>query len=177
MLMSVVNPKYFIPIGGTIRHMRAYKDLAEAQGRKSDSVFELLQGEVVEFTGGHAQRLGRVESKNILVDGLGIGDVGHHVLRDRKRLSQDGVAIVLMTIDKSLNRLVSTPEVISRGFVFEKQEKDLLESAGASLFKEIAAKKRVDKIALKTIAADFLEKFFWKSIGRRPMILPVVVEV
>ena len=177
MLMSVVRPKYFVPIGGTIRHMRAYRDLAVSLGRTGDSVLELLAGDVVEFGNGQAKRAGRVESKNILVDGLGIGDVGQHVLRDRKRLSQDGVAIVLVQIDKAQRKLINTPEVISRGFVFEKEKRGFLEMASAQLFKEISARKRIDRASVMATTVDFLEKFFWKEIGRRPMILPVVVEI
>ena len=177
MLMSLVNPKYFVPVGGTIRHMRAYRDLAVAIGKDSNQVFELMPGDIVEFSGGSGKRNGKVESRLILVDGLGIGDVGTHVLRDRKRLSEDGVAIVLLQIDKSQGRLIEMPEVISRGFVFEKSESEILRDAGKSLGEEISKMKRVDSTSAKKIASDYLERFFFKEIGRRPMVLPVVVEV
>ena len=177
MLMAVVKPKYFTPIGGTIRHNREYKKIAMSLGYKEGDVFELTPGEVVEFSDGGARRGTRVESKTILVDGLGIGDVGQHVLRDRKRLSQDGVAIVLLQMDKSQRSLIATPEVISRGFVFEKAKGDLLERAGETLKEEIERRDNIDAQSAKALAADFLEKYFYKEIGRRPMILPVVVEI
>jgi ribonuclease J len=177
MLMSVVKPKYLAPIGGTVRHMRAYRNLAISLGKKQEEVFELLAGEVVEFQGGRAAKNGRVESKVILVDGLGIGDVGKMVLRDRKRLSQDGVVIVLVQIDKNQRKLINTPDVISRGFVFEKEKGGLLEEAGEFLYREISRVNKLDSSAVKKISVDFLEKFFWSEIKRRPMILPVVVEI
>lgn len=177
MLMSVVKPKYLVPIGGTVRHMRAYRDLAVSLGWEDKSIFELKQGEVVELTGDSAERAGFVESKNILVDGLGVGDVGQVVLRDRKRLSQDGVAIVLLQVDKREQKLIAPIQVISRGLVFEKVSSGLLDRAAELLTKEISKRRKLDKAVLKEISVDFLERFFHKEIGRRPMILPLVVEV
>lgn len=177
MLMSVVKPKYLVPIGGTVRHMRAYRDIAVNLGWKEESIFELEQGGVLEMNGNSARISGRVESKNILVDGLGVGDVGNHVLRDRKKLSEDGVAIVLIQVDKVRHKVIDTPEVLSRGFIFEKQHGKLLETAGEYLFREISKLQRMDKNSVRGVVVDYLEKFFWKEIQRRPMILPVVVEI
>lgn len=177
MLMAIVKPKYFIPIGGTVRHMRAYRELAMSLGKKQEDVFEPLAGDVIEFQNGGARKGGRVESKTILVDGLGIGDVGQTVLRDRKLLAEDGVVIVLVQIDKNQRKLVANPEVISRGFVFEKEKGALLDDAGSLLHKEISKVSRLDSAAVRKISMDFLGKFFWSEIGRRPMILPLVVEI
>lgn len=176
-LFALLKPKYFIPVGGTIRHMRAYKDLALRMGAKPDSVFELKPGEIVEFKGARAQRTGKIDVKDILVDGLGIGDVGNVVLRDRQKLAQDGAAIVLIQVDKKNQRLLNDPEVISRGFVFEKKEKGFLVRAGRMLGSEIKKKKKVDKGVARNVTIDFLEKYFYKETGRRPMVLPVIVEV
>lgn len=176
-LFGLVNPKYFIPIGGTIRHMRAYKDMAESMGAKPGSVFELMPGDIVEFKNGKANRAGKIDAKHVLVDGLGIGDVGNVVLRDRHRLARDGVAIVLLQIDKRGQKLIADPEVISRGFVFEKKEKNFLNQTSKLLAQEIGKRRQVDKNVARNVTVDFLERFFFKQTGRRPMILPVIVEV
>ncbi|MCH7730595.1 ribonuclease J [Patescibacteria group bacterium] len=175
-LFALIKPKYFIPIGGTIRHMRAYKDLAVRMGAKQNSVFELKPGEIVEFKGSQARKTGKVDVRDVLVDGLGIGDVGNVVLRDRQKLAQEGAAIILIQVDKKNQRLLNDPQVISRGFVFEKKEKGFLIGAGKLLGAEIRKKKRVDKRVARNVTIDFLEKYFYKETGRRPMVLPVIVE-
>jgi ribonuclease J len=177
MLFSLINPRYFIPIGGTIRHNRGYKDIAVNMGYKSETVFELSPGESVEFQDGNAKKGRKIQSDNILVDGLGIGDVGNVVLRDRHRLSQDGIVIVLIKIDRKGNKLIENPEVISRGFVFERKKKGFLEHSARLLKKNIEKRKKITKQTARTDTVDFLEKFFWDETRRRPMILPVIVEV
>jgi ribonuclease J len=177
MLFSIIKPKYFVPIGGTIRHNRGYRNIAEDMGNDPNNVFELTPGEVVEFENGSATKGKKVQSEHVLVDGLGIGDVGNVVLRDRHRLSQDGVVIVLIKIDKPAGKLIDDPEVISRGFVFERQKKGFLEHSARLLRQKIEKGKKVSKDTARTDAIDFLEKFFWEETRRRPMILPVVVEV
>jgi ribonuclease J len=177
MLFALIKPKYFIPIGGTIRHNRGYKNIAEDMGFDPRNVFELSPGDTVEFENGSAKRGKSVPSDTVMVDGLGIGDVGNVVLRDRHKLSQDGVVIVLIKVDKNKNKLLEDPEVISRGFVFERKKKGFLEHSGRQLRQKIESKKKVTKQTAKNDAIDFLERFFWEETRRRPMILPVVVEV
>lgn len=176
-LFAILRPKHFIPIGGTIRHMRAYREIAQSMGANASNVFELLPGEIVEFKNDKAIRAGRVDVKSILVDGLGIGDVGNIVLRDRHKLAQDGVAIVLLQIDRGRKQLIADPEVISRGFVFEKKKRGFLNQAGKRLRRQIEKRRKVDKFTAREVTIDFLERFFFKETGRRPMIMPVVVEV
>lgn len=176
-IFGLISPKYFIPIGGTVRHMRAYRDIAVSMGAQADNVFELLPGEMVEFTGGQARRAGKLDTKDVLVDGLGIGDVGNVVLRDRQRLAQDGIAIVLLKLDKKAGKLITLPDVISRGFVFQAKQKEFLVKAANRLAYEIGKRRKVDKRVVSNIAIDFLEKYFYKETGRRPMVLPVIVEV
>lgn len=176
-LFALVRPKYFIPIGGTIRHMKAFRDLAMDMGAKGENVFELMAGDIVEFNNGRAKIVGNIPTKEILVDGLGIGDVGNIVLRDRKKLAQDGIAIVLIQIDRKNAKLLSNPEIISRGFVFQKKKKGFLVYAAKELGRRIEKKKRVDKQLARIVTIDFLEKFFYKETGRRPMILPLIVEI
>jgi ribonuclease J len=176
MLFALLKPKYYIPIGGTIRHMREYKNIAVGMGATPESTFELMPGDIIEFNNAKGVRAGRIDVKSILVDGLGVGDVGNVVLRDRKKLARDGVAIVLLQLDRKGNKLITNPEVISRGFVFEKQEKGLLVEAANLLVREIEKKQRLDRHVVRRVTIDFLEKYFFRLTGRRPMILPVVVE-
>jgi len=177
MLFGMVKPKYFIPIGGTMRHMRGYKILAKQMGADGEDVLELLAGDVVEFAGGRVKRGERLTVRNVLVDGLGVGDVGNVVLRDRRILASDGVAIVIMQLDKQKERLITDPEIISRGFVFEKQTKNFLVESGKVLGRTLEQKRVINAHQVKTNTVDFLERFFFEKTGRRPMILPVVVEV
>lgn len=177
MLFAIVKPKYFIPIGGTVRHMHAYSQIAQSMGAVEEDVFELSEGGVLEFKGGKGAIAGRIQVKDVLVDGLGIGDVGSIVLRDRKILSKDGIAIVLIQFDRGQSKLISDPEVISRGFVFSAKAKGLLEETGRVLRQELEKVKRLDPKMARDKSVDFLERYFFEKTGRRPMILPVVVEV
>lgn len=177
MLAAIIRPRYFIPIGGTIRHMRAYRDLMVKMGFDAGKVFEPQAGNVIEFRDGNAQIISRIPTKDVLVDGLGIGDVGNIVLRDRKRLSQDGIAIVLIQVDRIKGELIAQPEIISRGFVYHEKTKEFLLDAAYALRKEIERKKKIEKSLVRDLAIDFLERYFYETTKRRPMILPLVVEV
>src|SRR3989344_125703 len=161
---------------GTIRHMRAYKDLALRMGARAENVFEPMPGDIIEFKEGKGYKAGNVPVKNVLVDGLGIGDVGEVVLRDRHRLAQDGIAIVLLQIDRNKRTLFSDPEIISRGFVFHGEQKGFLGATAKKLKGELMSRK-VDKRLAWNFTIDYLERYFYQKTGRRPMILPVIVEV
>ncbi len=175
-LMGLVRPKFFIPIGGTIRHMRAYADIAVAMGAKKNNIIELNGGDVAEFDHGQYKRGQSIPVKDVLVDGLEVGDVGQVVLRDRQILASDGIAIVVLPFDGSKQRVSGTIEIISRGFVFEKKRKDFLEESAVRLVKYLETKKIVGTGVLKRESVDYLEKYFFDQTGRRPMVLPVVVE-
>lgn len=178
MLLALVQPRYLLPIGGTIRHMRAFTMLAERMGWKQSEVFELRAGEAVDFTSQDARRGETVSSRDVLVDGFGIGDVGQVVLRDRKTLAREGIVVVVLQIAKQSKKLIGTPDVISRGFVFAKEHQDFLNRAGKKLAGELRHKlKRGDGRLAKDFTTDILEKLFFEETGRRPMILPVVVEI
>lgn len=177
MLFSLVKAKYLIPVGGTIRHMHSYELIAKSMGYLEENVFCLGAGDIVEFSQGKGTVSGKMHIKNVLVDGLGIGDVGKAVLRDRQVLAKEGVAIVLLQLDKYQGELIDIPEIISRGFVFEKYGKKFLSEASRILKQRIEKRRKVDAKILREITTDFLEKYFFEEIGRRPMILPVVVEV
>jgi len=177
MLFALVKPKYFIPIGGTIRHMRAYSLIAQSMGAKEQEVLGLARGEVVEFSNQTARRAGRIPVKEILVDGLGIGDVGNVVLRDRKILSREGIVIAIIHFDRNARVLADSPELISRGFVFEQKYGKILDEASRDLVSNLQRKKLDSPAVIKNAAIDFLERYFFGKTGRRPMVLPVIVEV
>jgi ribonuclease J len=176
-LFKITNPDYFIPIGGAIRFMHSYKKLAQGFGAKESDVFELKPGESVIFRDGKANRGKKIHVKEVLVDGLGIGDVGRVVLSDRKTLSQHGTAVVVIKIDPKSKKVVGKLEIVSRGFVFEKSNKKLLNQAVNRLEKRIKRDEKLDKKNATIITLSFLQKFFFEETGRRPMIIPVIVEV
>lgn len=175
-LMGVVRPKYVIPIGGTIRHMRAYSAIAIDMGKKPNEVLELVAGESVEFEKGQSRKGEKFPVKEVLVDGLDVGDVGQVVLRDRQILATDGIAIIVITFDTAIKQVVGDPEIISRGFVFEKKRKNFLEDSSRALGKYLSKKRIINSAVAKRESVDFLEKHFFEQTGRRPMVLPVVVE-
>lgn len=177
MLFALVRPKYFIPIGGTIRHMRAYGLIAQNMGAREEDVLELESGDVVEFSNQYARKSGRIPVKEVLVDGLGIGDVGNVVLRDRHILSKEGIVIAIIHFDRNESILTENPEILSRGFVFEQKYGKILEDAAKELVGALQKKKKINSNVVRNIAIDFLERYFYQKTGRRPMILPVVIEV
>lgn len=177
MLFGLVKPKYYIPIGGTIRHSRSFSLLAQGMGAKEEEVLALPPGQVVEFSNQVARFTERIPVKEVLVDGLGIGDVGNVVLRDRQHLSKEGIVIVMIHFDRTQGVLSDAPELISRGFVFEKKYGSVLEEASDGLVKTLGQKKTITTNVARNTTIDFLERFFFKKMQRRPMILPLVVEV
>jgi ribonuclease J len=178
-LMRFTEPKYFIPIGGTIRHQRQYQRLAEDMGYKKESVFLLNEGETVWFTkGGKATRGEAIHTKNIYVDSYGVGDVGTVVLRDRKTLSKEGVVVAIISVDNQ-GRLSARPRVMSRGFVFEKNEEKLFDEAVRELERVLKpiAQQVVDHNSVRKQATLTLEDFFMHKKGKKPMILAEVVSM
>lgn len=177
LLMGIVKPRFFIPIGGTIRHMRAYKKIAKSMGAREQNVLELMPGHVVEMDWDGAKIVDKLNVKSVLVDGLGVGDVGNIVLRDRRILAQDGIAIVVLQVDKERQKLITKPEIVSRGFVFEKETKGFLENTQRVLEQQLSKKSVINTNQLKNETVNFLERYFFEETGRRPMVLPVVVEL
>src|SRR5258708_24604472 len=118
-LFGIIKPKYFVPIGGTVRHNREYARIAEDMGNNYQNVFQLKEGDVVDFQNGQGRKDGHIPIKSVLVDGLGVGDVGNVVLRDRNVLAHEGVAIAMIQVDSATQKIAEAPEIISRGFVFE----------------------------------------------------------
>ena len=156
--------------------MKSYLDLAIKFGAKPENVFRLKPGDSLVFENGNARHGEKVATKQILVHGLGIGDVGKVVLGDRAVLGNEGVAVVVFKLGRN-KKLVSNPEIVSRGFVFEKMNKKLIEEAERRLAIQINKKGKYDKTSLNEASMNYLSNFFFQKTGRRPMILPVVVEI
>ncbi len=176
-LFGIIKPKYYVPIGGTIRHMREYSRIALDMRVNEKDVFQLREGDVLELQKSGARVIDHIAVKPVLVDGLGVGDVGNIVLRDRNVLAKEGVAIVLIQVDSATQTISDVPEIISRGFVFEGKSAGLLSEAGKTLMEHLTKKRQLDAKLAKDASVDFLDRFFYEKTGRRPMVLPVVVEV
>ncbi|KKQ95939.1 MAG: hypothetical protein UV74_C0013G0543 [Candidatus Woesebacteria bacterium GW2011_GWB1_43_14] len=177
-LFGLVKPKYFIPIGGTIRHNRAYSEIAQGMGARKNQVFELSPGEVLEFGhDGSARRGKSVSAREILIDGLEVGGVDSIVLRDRKILAEEGVVIVVIKFDTVKRQVLESLEIISRGFVFEKAKREFLRVSAQKLVSFLNKKQIRDSHTLKAQTVNFLEMHFERATGRRPMILPAVIEL
>jgi ribonuclease J len=175
-LFSIVKPKYFIPIGGEIKYMKLYQDLVVEYGANEGNVYRLKPGENVIFENGNARLGEKIPAKQVLVHGLGVGDVGKVVLGDRAVLGNEGVVVVVFKLGGN-KKLLSNPSIVSRGFVFEKVSKKLLSEAEKRLKRQLDKRGTYNKDMIDNVATDYLGNFFFQKTGRRPMILPVVVEV
>lgn len=180
LMLSLIKPKYFIPIHGEYRMLRAHAQLAESVGVRPEKIFICDNGDTVEISGGKARYGPKITTGKVLIDGLGVGDVGNIVLRDRKLLSQDGILVVVVTLSKTNGSILSGPDIISRGFVYVRESEQLLDEANriVSVTMEKCMKDQVSEWAsLKTSIRDALSKFLFERTRRRPMILPIIMEV
>ena len=179
-MMALLRPKYLMPIHGEIRHLYANKEIGEFMGIPSSHIFISEIGKVLEVDDNGARFAGTVPSGKVLVDGSGVGDIGAVVLRDRKHLSEDGLVVVVATVDMSYGMIVSGPDIVSRGFVYVKESEDLMRQARAvvtaSLEKSLS-KHNVDWQTIKNDIRDDLAKFIYQNTKRKPMILPVIMDV
>jgi ribonuclease J len=177
-LIRFTNPKFFIPIGGTVRHQRQYQKLTDELGHKKESVFLLSEGETVWFSNQGANRGDSIDTKNIYVDAYGVGDIGNIVLRDRKTLSSEGIVVSLL-IFNAVGNLVARPKILSRGFVFEKGENELYEHAIQLVEKNLKPKggRPFNQNAIKREIITILEEFFFKERGRRPLVIAEVIQL
>lgn len=180
LLYSLVQPKYAIPVHGEFKHLKAQAKLAMDLGMPKEDVFILSSGDVLELDSESAKVTGRVPVGAILVDGLGVGDVGNIVLRDRQHLAEDGILIVVLGLDCASGELVSGPEIVSRGFVYVRESDELMEEARLLMYDVIV--KCLDKGVsdwgrLKSNIKDNLSEYVWKKTKRRPMILPIIMEL
>lgn len=178
-MLQLVKPKYFLPVHGEYRMQRTHADLAVELGVQPENIFVTELGDVVEFENGSARLGGKVPAGTVMIDGLGVGDVGNIVLRDRKLLSQDGILVVVVTLSKQTGHILSGPDIISRGFVYVRESEALLDEA-TKLVETTLVKLVSDNVSewssLKTAVRDALGRFLYEQTRRRPMILPIIME-
>ena len=175
-MLNLLKPKYLIPVHGEHRHLIHHAKLAAKVGMREDNVFIAENGQILEFTAHTGRVAGTVDSGHVLVDGLGVGDVGSIVLRDRKMLSEDGIFIVAMTIAKDDGIIIAGPDIYSRGFVYVRESERLLDEAKehlANTLAKIVSGKKTDWSVVKNQMKDSLSRFIWEEMRRRPMILPI----
>jgi ribonuclease J len=180
LLLSAVGPKYILPIGGTYRHMMQYRRLAQDVGYDKKSVLIPEEGDVLEFRPDAPPRVVEtLELENVMVDGLGIGDVGHIVLRDRQTIATEGIVVVILPIQKATGRVTGRPDIVSRGFVYMKGSGNLLEEAKKVIAQSLRLKKGriIDWQYVRRHVEEDLGAYLLKKTGRRPLIVPVIVEV
>ena len=180
LMLSLVKPKYFMPVHGEYVHLLSHRDLALSLGIPKENIFVMNIGEVLEISKKDAKVNGTVPSGQVLVDGLGVGDVGNIVLRDRRNLSENGLMIVVVAIDSASGCIVSGPDIISRGFVYVRESEDLMDEA-KSVINDALMKCEANHISgwsnIKNTIKDTLKNFLWQKMKRSPMILPIIMEV
>ena len=178
LMLSLVKPKYVWPIGGSERHVKHYARMAQGMGYGEDRILTPGEGQIVDFQNGTARMDGKADIRNVLIDGLGVGDVGNVVLRDRRTMSADGIVMVVIPIEKATGEMIGDIDIISRGFVYMKESEELIGEAKEVVRSVLKDHQRVtDFRFLRRHVTDNLEKFLFTATHRRPLILPVVVEV
>ncbi|MBE5922776.1 MAG: ribonuclease J [Lachnospiraceae bacterium] len=179
LIYSLVKPKYAIPVHGEYRHRTAHGELAESLGVDKDNVFIIQSGDVLELNEDAGKVVGKVPSGGILVDGLGVGDVGNIVLRDRQNLAENGIIVVVMTLEKYTGRVLAGPDIVSRGFVYVREAEELMEEAHLVVEDAVYScenKHISDWGKIKMVVKESLSDFLWKKMKRNPMILPIIME-
>jgi len=180
LMINLVRPKFFVPVHGEYRHLIKHAQLARDLGLPKANVIVAENGQVLEFTRKKGTINGRVTAGRVLVDGLGVGDVGNIVLRDRKQLSQDGILIVVVSINKELGVVIAGPDIVSRGFVYVRESEQLMEEAREKVRQALEKcddRNITEWAAIKSTVRDVLSKFLYDKTRRRPMILPIIMEV
>ena len=180
LIYTLVHPKYAIPVHGEYKHLKAQAGIAQELGIQKENIFILRSGNVLELNEEKAGVTGQVAAGAILVDGLGIGDVGNVVLRDRQHLAEDGIMIVVVALDSISGQIASGPDLVSRGFVYVKESDALMDEARdlmENVMEGCVSRGCTDWGRIKTAIKDNLGDFIWKKTKRRPMILPIIMEV
>ncbi len=181
LMQALTHPKYFMPVHGEERHLSANRALARSMGMSDKNIFLSEIGKVLEIDASGARWNGTVPAGNVLVDGYGVGDVGNIVLRDRRHLAQDGLIVVVATVDPDMHMLLSGPDIVSRGFVYVREAEELMEEARRiaydSLMDILEDHRPVDRMQMKKRVKDDLTKFLYAKTKRKPMILPVIMNV
>ncbi|MDI6880693.1 MAG: ribonuclease J [Desulfitobacteriaceae bacterium] len=180
LMLNMVRPQHFVPVHGEYRMLIKHAQLAEQLGIARENIFVAENGSIIEFNRNGASLSGKVTAGKVLIDGLGVGDVGNIVLRDRKQLSQDGILIVVMTLSRATGAIVAGPDVVTRGFVYVRESESMLEEAKEKV-RQTMARCRENRITewavLKSQVRDALSKHLYEKTRRRPMILPIIQEI
>ena len=180
LMQTLVRPKYFIPVHGEYRHLKQHGELANSIGVPKSNILMPEIGDVIEVTRNSIKKSGSVISGQIFVDGLGVGDVGNIVIRDRKHLSQDGILTVVVTLSKENKAIIAGPDIISRGFVYVRESEKLMDEARdivRNVFAKCEEQKITDWSTLKSTVRDELRSFLYEKTKRKPMILPIIMEI
>lgn len=180
LMYQLTTPKYLLPAHGEARQLQTHEKIAIDMGMQKENIFVLENGDVIEFTKKYAKVANKVQAGNVLVDGSGIGDVGNIVLKDRKHLSEDGLMVVSVTFDRNTQALLAGPEIVSRGFVYVKENQDIIENAKEVVIRSVEKCQREEIRALSQIKYQIredLKSYLYNELGRDPMILPVISEV
>ena len=179
LMLNFMKPKYFVPIQGEYRMLIAHSKLAQQVGLQKSQIFIADKGDIIEYKNGKMRMTGRVQAGNVLIDGIGVGDVGNIVLRDRKLLSQDGIFIVVVTLNRAQKKIASGPEILSRGFVYVRESEQLMEEA-ADMAREViekyVGKETFEWTNIKQEIRDTLNQYLFQKTKRRPMIIPIIME-
>lgn len=179
LIYSLVKPKYAIPVHGEYRHLTAQKNVVEELGIPKENIFVLASGNILELDSQSAQVTGTVHTGAILVDGLGVGDVGNIVLRDRQHLAEDGIMIVVVTLERHSNVILAGPDIVSGASVYVRESEDLMDGAREVVENTLDScleRNITDWGKIKTVVKDALSEFLWKRTKRSPMILPINME-
>jgi len=179
LIHRLVRPKFFMPVHGEYRHLKQHANLAQSLGMPEDNIFLMENGQVLELSQRKAQVTGTVQSGSILIDGLGVGDVGSIVLRDRKHLSEDGLIVVVVTVSSD-GRIMTNPEVISRGFVYVRESEELMDEIRdltMEILQKNLGKRKSSYTNIKNNVKDELSSYLYQKTKRKPMILPVIIEI
>jgi len=179
LIHRLVRPKFFMPVHGEYRHLKQHANLAQSLGMPEENIFLMENGQVLELSQRKAQISGIVQSGSILIDGLGVGDVGNIVLRDRKHLSEDGLIVVVVTVNSD-GKIMTNPEVISRGFVYVRESEELMDEIrdlAMEIMEKNLGKRRNNYANIKNNVKDELSSYLYQKTKRKPMILPVIIEV
>lgn len=180
LMYALLHPKFSLPIHGEFRHRMAQSELAVAMGLEKKNIIIMQSGDVVELSKDECKINGHIEAGGIFVDGLGVGDVGNIVLRDRQNLAQNGIIIIVLSLERGSNQLLSGPDIVSRGFVYVRESEDLMEEATTVVrdaMNNLLDARVSDWTKIKNELRDVLSNFLWKRIKRNPVILPIIMEV
>ena len=180
LIYSLLQPKYTIPVHGEFRHRKAQAQLALELGMPKENVLMISSGDVLEISEDGAEVVGKVPAGPVFVDGLGIGDVGNIVMRDRQHLAEDGIIIVVLTLEGGSGQLLAGPDIVSRGFVYVRGSESLMDEAQHVLndaVHQLTDRGVTDWGRIKTQIKDALGEYVWKRTKRRPMIIPIIMEV